>query len=180
MMSRFTHLLLACLLTVLTSSFATAALPIVTTDAHEVAILTERVTLDGAQFSVDQFLQLTPKSIRESTGERLGFKKAIALRAAQRAVRKQLRQANKLSDRPSRGDKNQLSALLLALLLGGLGVHSFYMGKTVKGIAQLVLWLSGFLLCIPWLALSAWTLYDVITIATGSQEPKHGVWDPKL
>ncbi len=44
-------------------------------------------------------------------------------------------------------------AYLLWLILGGLGVHRFYAGRTKSGIAQLLLALSvvGWLVLIPWL-----------------------------
>ena len=54
--------------------------------------------------------------------------------------------------------KDWLTTLLLALFLGGLGVHRFYTGHTGIGIAQL-LTLGG---C------GIWALYDLIMIATGS------------
>ncbi|CFX15822.1 TM2 [Syntrophomonas zehnderi OL-4] len=36
------------------------------------------------------------------------------------------------------GDKNRIAAGVLALLLGGLGVHKFYMGQVGKGILYLL------------------------------------------
>lgn len=53
---------------------------------------------------------------------------------------------------------NGLVALLLAIFLGVLGIHSFYVGKTGIGIAQL-LTLGG---C------GVWTLIDIILIVTES------------
>lgn len=35
-------------------------------------------------------------------------------------------------------DKNNLVALLLAVFLGGLGIHKFYQGKTMQGILYLL------------------------------------------
>ena len=141
--------------------------------------LTAMFAADGETFTTDDFLALTPKKIREKTGERLGLKKSVALKLAQRAVKKDLKRQAKAGISAPDGDKSQLVALLLALLIGGLGIHSFYMGKTLKGILQIVLLLTSFLI-VPGILLLAWLLYDIITIATGSQEPKNGVWDPAL
>jgi TM2 domain-containing membrane protein YozV len=39
--------------------------------------------------------------------------------------------------------KNRTTAALLALFLGGVGVHYFYIGKPIPGIVFLVVWLFG-------------------------------------
>ena len=61
-------------------------------------------------------------------------------------------------------DKNWLATLLLCLLLGGIGVHRFYVGKVGTGILQLIT-LGG---C------GIWTLIDLIMIITGSFTDKDG------
>lgn len=53
-------------------------------------------------------------------------------------------------------NKDFVPTLLLALLLGGFGVHRFYVGKIGTGILML-LTLGG---------LGFWQLFDVIMIAT--------------
>lgn len=60
--------------------------------------------------------------------------------------------------------KDWLTTLLLAIFLGGLGVHRFYTGHTGIGIAQLVT-LGG---C------GIWSLIDIIMIATGSFKDAEG------
>ncbi len=60
--------------------------------------------------------------------------------------------------------QNWLVTLLLAIFLGGLGVHRFYSGKIGTGILWL---LTGGLLGIGWLV-------DVIMIAVGSFTNKDG------
>ncbi len=55
-------------------------------------------------------------------------------------------------------DKNGVVCLLLAILLGGLGIHRFYVGKIGTGILT-ILTFGGFF--------GIWPLIDVITIATG-------------
>lgn len=60
--------------------------------------------------------------------------------------------------------KDWLTTLLLAIFLGGLGVHRFYTGHTLIGVLQL-LTLGG---C------GIWALYDVIMIAVGNFRDAQG------
>jgi TM2 domain-containing membrane protein YozV len=64
--------------------------------------------------------------------------------------------AGALPARTSR--KGFVPTLLLCMLLGGIGVHRFYVGKIGTGILQL-LTLGGF---------GIWALVDLISIATGN------------
>jgi TM2 domain-containing membrane protein YozV len=54
--------------------------------------------------------------------------------------------------------KSRLVAILLAVFIGSLGIHRFYVGKVGTGIAM-IFTLGG---------LGIWTLIDIIMIATGS------------
>lgn len=74
---------------------------------------------------------------------------------------------------PETTDKSQLVALILAIVLGGFGVHRFYLGYTWQGIVQIVLALTSWLI-IPGIALLAWVIVDIIRIATGKLKPKNG------
>ncbi|MBC7448559.1 MAG: TM2 domain-containing protein [Hymenobacteraceae bacterium] len=71
---------------------------------------------------------------------------------------------------PKAEGKSQIIALVLVLLLGGLGIHRFYLGYTGIGIAQL-LTLGG---C------GIWALIDLIRIITGDLKPKDGDYAEKL
>lgn len=62
------------------------------------------------------------------------------------------------------GQKDWLTALLLCIFLGGLGIHRFYSGHTGIGLIQLIT-LGG---C------GIWTLIDLIKIATGSYVDANG------
>ena len=61
-------------------------------------------------------------------------------------------------------DKDWLTALLLCFFLGGLGIHSFYAGKTGLGVIQL-LTLGG---C------GIWALIDFIMIICGNYRDGQG------
>ena len=66
--------------------------------------------------------------------------------------------------------KSQLIALILVALVGGLGIHRFYLGYTWQGIVQL-LTLGG---C------GIWALIDLIRIITGDLQPKGGTYSKTL
>ena len=68
------------------------------------------------------------------------------------------------------GGKSQLIALILVILVGGLGIHRFYLGYTWQGVVQL-LTLGG---C------GIWALIDLIRIVTGDLEPKNGPYEETL
>ncbi len=61
--------------------------------------------------------------------------------------------------------KSFVAVLILCLLLGGLGVHRFYVGKVGTGILML-LTLGG---------LGIWALIDLIVIATQSFKDSNGL-----
>lgn len=63
-----------------------------------------------------------------------------------------------------KSEKGFVPTLLLCLLLGGLGVHRFYVGKVGTGIVQL-LTLGG---------LGIWMLIDLIMIILGKFTDKQG------
>jgi TM2 domain-containing membrane protein YozV/cold shock CspA family protein len=46
-------------------------------------------------------------------------------------------------------EKSKIAAGLLALFLGGLGIHKFYLGRNSAGVIMLLCTLVGFLLIIP-------------------------------
>ena len=62
-------------------------------------------------------------------------------------------------------EKNFVATLLLAILLGGLGVHRFYVGKIGTGIVMLLTF-GG---------LGIWSLIDIIMIAVGNFKDSSGL-----
>ena len=66
---------------------------------------------------------------------------------------------------PAQSEKSWLAALLLCLLVGGWGIHRFYVGKIGSGVM--------FLLTAGWCGIG-W-LVDLITIITGSFRDKDGL-----
>jgi TM2 domain-containing membrane protein YozV len=66
--------------------------------------------------------------------------------------------------------KSQIIALILVALIGGLGIHRFYLGYTWQGVVQL-LTLGG---C------GIWSLIDLVRIITGDLQPKDGSYAKTL
>ncbi len=65
---------------------------------------------------------------------------------------------------PNASEKDWLTTLLLCFFLGGLGIHSFYTGKTTIGVIQLIT-LGG---C------GIWALIDFIMIICGNYRDGEG------
>lgn len=68
------------------------------------------------------------------------------------------------------GDKSQVTALILVALIGGLGIHRFYLGYTWQGVVQLLT--AG--------GCGVWALIDLIRIITGDLKPKDGSYSQTL
>jgi TM2 domain-containing membrane protein YozV len=73
------------------------------------------------------------------------------------------------------GSKNKLAAGLLAIFLGSLGIHKFYLGLTGPGLAYLLINTIGFavtwlLLYIPNIILAIMALIEGIIYLTKSDE----------
>lgn len=123
--------------------------------------------LNGAQpdMTLEQFVQLTPKQIEEMTGQKMGFKETLALKKAQKQIKKSMK------DGSASNPKSQIIALILVIVVGGLGVHRFYLGYTLIGVIQLLT--AG--------GCGIWWLIDLIRIITGDLGPADGSsYDPAL
>ena len=91
------------------------------------------------QMSLDQFLNMTPKKYREMTGERLGIKKSLQLKAAQKAIKKATK----------KGDDIPKGLYILLAILGGawiaMGIMDDWDGSDwiVNLILYMLCWLPG-------------------------------------
>lgn len=123
--------------------------------------------LNGTQpgMTLEQFVQLTPNQIEEMTGQKMGFKETLALKKAQKQIKKSMK------DGSASAPKSQIIALILVIVVGGLGVHRFYLGYTLIGVIQLLT--AG--------GCGIWWLIDLIRIITGDLGPADGSsYDPAL
>ena len=100
--------------------------------------------------------------LEQFKGSKLNLKEKIGLKIATKQMQKEANAEG--------GGKSQLVALLLALFLGILGIHRFYLGYTTIGIIQL-LTLGG---------LGIWAFIDLILIITGDLKPKTGDYEKTL
>ena len=69
---------------------------------------------------------------------------------------------------PAGEAKSKMVAGLLAIFLGSLGIHNFYLGNTGKAVAQLLITLLGSCIVIGPAISGIWALIEGIMILTGS------------
>jgi|GEM_PF-1383618 len=145
----------------LSSSFATDTPLAVKVDLQQIS-KDAGIDLSGIyNLTVEDFLALSPSKIKAKTGQKLSFKEAIALKAAQKKIKKEF---SKNAPGGAGSGKTQLAAFLLCFFLGCFGIHRFYMGYVGIGIVQL-LTLGG---C------GIWALIDLVMIITGDLKTKSG------
>jgi TM2 domain-containing membrane protein YozV len=102
--------------------------------------------------------------VTELKGSKLTLKEKIGLKLFGKKI------TSKMNAVPAGGDKSQVIALILCIVVGGLGIHRFYLGYTWQGIVQLLtLGVCGI-----------WTLIDLIRIITGDLQPKNGTYTTTL
>jgi len=124
----------------------------------------------------------------------------VEKRATSKELRKELKALKHENSKPMAGSKSKVVAALLAFFLGGLGIHSFYMGQNKKGFIQLGLSVVGIVLFIAGIAgfvsgtgvafpttaligyllligVGIWAFVDFIRILTGGLAPEEGFND---
>lgn len=111
-------------------------------DAFRHAAEVQALTPQMLQMGVEEFLALTPAKYREITGERLGLKNTMKLKAAQKFLKKELKKSD---DGITKGLYILLAILGLAWI--AMGVKSNWNGSdwVVNLILTLLCWLPGFI-----------------------------------
>jgi hypothetical protein len=148
--------ILLCIILILTS-----AVPVKNRTSNPISI-EQKVTkmLTEANSGVDISPKELIKVAEQIKGEKLTFKEKLALKLFNK----------KLSNGSEQAGKSQLIALILVLLVGGLGIHRFYLGYTWQGVVQL---LTGG-------GCGIWALIDLVRIITGNLQPKDGPYGTTL
>ena len=71
--------------------------------------------------------------------------------------------------------KSKLIAVFLALFLGGMGIHRFYLGYVKIGIVQLSLWILGYFTGgITWIITEIWGFIECILIYINKIKDSNG------
>ena len=72
--------------------------------------------------------------------------------------------------------KSKIVAGLLALFVGTLGIHNFYLGRNALGLTQLLLaTVGGILTCgIATVAVAVWAFVECVVIFCGGINDRHG------
>lgn len=94
-----------------------------------------------ANLSVGDFLELTPKSIQEKTGHKLSVKETLALKAAQKKMKK----AMKAADGSGPDEDDKILIYVLAFLIPPLAVFLCYEMEDNKFLINLILTILCFL-----------------------------------
>ena len=164
-MSNFKKLMLTLVVGSIILTSATIAPTVKTVPSDKVATLS--TAIDAAKLDG----KITNTELRNiatiAKGEKLSLKEKIALKIFGKKI------GNKImatSNTVGSDGKSQVIALILVLLVGGLGIHRFYLGYTWQGVVQLLTF-GG---C------GIWALIDLIRIITGSLQPKDSEYGTTL
>ena len=76
--------------------------------------------------------------------------------------------AESVHEEPAVAQKSKIAAGILGILLGGLGIHNFYLGYTKKAVIQLVISLAGSCVVIGPAVAGIWGLVEGIMILVGT------------
>lgn len=70
--------------------------------------------------------------------------------------------------------RNRGVYIILAILLGTLGIHNFYAGRLAQGAIQLVLTLTLGWFVVPWIVVALWAIAEAITVKTDGKGVEMG------
>ena len=82
--------------------------------------------------------------------------------------------AGKQTEQTLPPQKSMFTAVLLAIFLGGLGIHRFYVGKTGTGLVYLLIDLLLGWLVVPLVVIGFCVIVDIVTICTGKFTDAYG------
>lgn len=71
-----------------------------------------------------------------------------------------------------KSSKSKVVAGILALFLGSLGIHWFYLGFTTRAIIRLIIWLIVFWTGFGFVIMAIWALVDGILLLTAKEGSK--------
>lgn len=132
----------------------------------------------GQEISLLDLSKISRADYQILTGKKLNFFERIMFKKTQKRLIKAINEDGFITDKrlnnvpapPPSGGKSQLTALLLVIFVGVLGIHRFYLGYTWQGIVQLLTF-GGF---------GIWALIDLVRIITGDLKPKDGEYEKTL
>ena len=122
-------------------------------------------------FNAGLFYPLSRAILYFAFGAGVMFAPNISERSRKQENRTTLQYNNTQGGTYAMAYKNKLTAILLSVFVGSLGVDRFYLGYTGSGVVKL-LTLGGF---------GIWTLIDLVMICTGSLRPADGSpWEEEV
>lgn len=99
----------------------------------------------------------------------------VRLKSGINNIAGQFKNATKTTGSSTNNNNSKILACILALFLGGLGIHRFYLGYKEIGFIQLGIFVGGFLLFTPIAFISnIWALVDLVQIILGNLHNANG------
>jgi len=138
---------------------------VASTDEHFISIVNSKLPM-----VVEPTTAINNEKVTKLSDTKIENRVSKIEKRIEKKLKKLEKKDNTESSSPSSGGKSQLVALLLAIFIGGLGIHRFYLGYIGIGVIQL-LTLGG---C------GIWALIDLIRIITGDLKPNGGDYTDKL
>ena len=147
----------------------------------ERVVVSEQVPITAISASKNESTPIV-NIINEAKETTTPIKAAIASKIISKKIEKIIEKANnaelksaskadkKKESKSNRAGSDQVLALILAIIVGGIGIHRFYLGYTWQGVVQLL----------TFGACGVWILIDIIRIITGDLGPKSGGYSNKL